>query len=47
MKPLFENKFCKIVLKETFYVLMSKSGKYNNQYFLNLQDAKKSIGILF
>lgn len=41
----YENKWCKIVSKDTFYVLQSKSDKYNDQYFQTLSEAKKSIGI--
>lgn len=42
---VFENKWCKIVTKGTIYVLKSKSGKYNDQYFTTLESAKKSIGV--
>ena len=42
---LFENKWCKIINRDTFYILKSKSNKYNDQYFLTLSDAKKAIGI--
>ena len=45
METLFQNKFCKIVRKGTYYILMSKSGKYNDQYFLTSEEALKSIGI--
>ena len=41
----YENKWCKIVSIDTYYVLQSKSDKYNDQYFQTLSDAKRSIGI--
>lgn len=42
---LFQNKWCKIILRGTYYILQSKGGKYNDQYFPTLDQAKKSIGI--
>lgn len=45
MEVLFENKWCRIVSKGTIYVLQSKSGKYNDQYFNSLTAAKNYIGI--
>lgn len=42
---IFQNKWCKIVSKDTFYILKSKSNKYNDQYFLTLPSAYKAIGI--
>jgi hypothetical protein len=47
MTLIYQNKFCKIVQKDTFYVLMSKSDKYNDQYFLTLTEAYKKIGIKY
>lgn len=44
---IYQNKWCKIVNISTYYVLKSKSGKYNDQYFLSLSDAYKSIGIKY
>ncbi len=46
METLYENKWCKIVQKDTFYILQSKLDKYNDQYFTTLEQAKKSIGII-
>lgn len=45
MKIVYENKWCKIVSKDTIYVLKSKSHKYNDQYFMSLDKALRSIGI--
>ncbi len=45
MKTLYENKWCKIIQKDTFYILQSKSQKYNDQYFLTLSEVYKAIGI--
>lgn len=42
---LYQNKWCKIILKGTYYILQSKSGKYNDQYFFTLTDALASIGV--
>ena len=42
---IYQNKWCKIVSIGTYYVLQSKSGKYNDQYFSTLDAAKKAIGI--
>jgi len=44
---IFQNKWRKIVHVDTYYVLKSKSSKYNDQYFLTLTDAYKSIGIKY
>ncbi len=44
---IFQNKWCKIVQIDTYYVLKSKSDKYNDQYFLTLSDAYKNIGIRY
>ena len=41
----YQNKFCKIVYRGTLIILVSKSGKYSDQYFTTLEQAKKSIGI--
>jgi len=46
MIVLYENKWCKICSKGTIYVLISKSNKYNDQYFTTFSAAKISIGIL-
>lgn len=46
METLYENKWCKIVSKEGYYILKSKSNKYNDQYFRTLQEAQKAIGII-
>lgn len=42
---LYQNNWCKIVARGTYYVLVSKSGKYNDQYFLTLDSALKTIGV--
>jgi hypothetical protein len=42
----YQNAFCRIVSRGTIYVLQSKSGKYNDQYFQTLDAAKRSIGII-
>jgi len=41
---IYQNKFCRIIFKGTLIVLQSKGGKYNDQYFLSIEQAKKSIG---
>ena len=41
---LYQNKWCRIIAKGTYYILQSKSGKYNDQYFLTLTEAKRVIG---
>lgn len=43
---LYQNNWCKIVSKETFYIIKSKSGKYNDRYFFTLDEAKKSVGLV-
>ena len=43
---LYQNKWCKIISEGTYYILKSKIGKYNDQYFFTLADAKKAIGII-
>jgi hypothetical protein len=45
MQILFQNSWCKIALKGTIYVLISKDGKYNDQYFTSADKAYKAIGI--
>lgn len=45
MQILYENKWCKIASKGTVYVLISKSDKYNDQYFTTFEAAQKAIGI--
>jgi hypothetical protein len=45
MEIAFENKWCKIVYKGTLIVLQSKNGKYNDQYFTTLEQAKTYIGV--
>ena len=42
---VYQNKWCKIGYKGTLVVLQSKSGKYNDQYFNTIEEAKKSIGV--
>lgn len=42
---VYQNKWCKIVYRGTLVVLVSKSGKYNDQYFNTVVEAKKSIGV--
>lgn len=41
----YQNKWCRIVCVSTYYVLQSKTGKYNDQYFNTLPDALKYIGV--
>lgn len=43
---LFVNNYCKIVQKDTFYIVRSNANKYNDQYFFTLDEAKKSIGAI-
>jgi len=45
MQIIYQNAWCKIALKGTIYVLISKTDKYNDQYFLTLDAAYKAIGI--
>jgi hypothetical protein len=45
MNILYQNKWAKIVQKDTFYILQSKSGRYNDQYFTNIESVFKAIGI--
>ena len=42
---IYENKWCKIVARSTYYVMISKSGKYNDQYFTTSTAALKAIGV--
>ena len=42
---IYQNKWAKIMQKDTFYILKSKSGKYNDQYYLTLESAFKAVGI--
>lgn len=47
-KIVFQNKWCRVVLIDNtmgVYKLVSKSGKYNDQYFTSLSDLEKSIGM--
>lgn len=46
MKILYENKWCKIASKGTIYILISKSDKYNDKYFITFEAAQKAIGII-
>jgi hypothetical protein len=41
----YQNKWCKIVYRGTLIVLISKSGKYNDQYFNSVDEAKNYIGV--
>jgi hypothetical protein len=45
MEIAYQNKWCKIIYKGTLIVLQSKSGKYNDQYFNSVDEAKKYIGV--
>lgn len=45
MEIAYENKWCRIIYKDTLVVLQSKSDKYSDQYFTTLEQAKKYIGI--
>lgn len=47
MTIVYQNKYCKIVSNVGYYILQSKTGKYNDQYFLTLADAYKAIGIKY
>ena len=42
---IYQNKWCKLVSKGTIYILKSKSGKYNDRYFLTLDDCYKHTGL--
>lgn len=42
---IYQNKWCKIVLVGTYYVLRSKSDKYNDQYFFTLDECYKKTGL--
>ena len=42
---LFQNDFCQIWNVGTLYILKSRSGKYNDQYFQTYDHALKTIGI--
>lgn len=44
MEIVYQNKWCKIASKGTIYVLISKTDKYNDQYFTTLNAAKDAIG---
>ena len=44
-KIVYQNKWCKIGYKDNLVILQSKSGKYNDQYFNTIEEAKKSIGV--
>lgn len=45
MNIIYQNAWCKIAVKGTIYVLISKDGKYNDQYFTSAEKAYKAIGI--
>lgn len=45
METIYENKWCKIVSNGTHYVLKSKKGKYNDQYFTTLDECRKKTGL--
>ena len=40
----FQNKWCKIVYRGTLIVLVSKQGKYEDQYFTSFDSAMNYIG---
>lgn len=42
---IYQNKWCRIVLKGTIYVLQSKAKRYNDQYFLTKEQAFRYIGV--
>jgi hypothetical protein len=42
---LYQNDWCQIVNVGTVYILKSKSGKYNDQYFQTFANAKIAIGL--
>jgi hypothetical protein len=44
MKPIFQNTWCRIEECGTLYKLVSRSGKYNDQYFRTYDEALKFIG---
>ena len=46
IKVVYENKFCRIILKEELYILQSKFDKYNDKDFVTFKDALIAIGIL-
>jgi hypothetical protein len=47
MKIIYQNKWCRIVLKNNYYILQSKAKlpKYNDQYFVTSESAYLAIGI--
>jgi hypothetical protein len=42
---IYQNKFCRIIAKDTFYVLQSKKGNYNDQYFQSLDQCYLKTGL--
>lgn len=42
---LFENAWCRVIGRDTFYVLQSKKGHYNDQYFNTLDQLYQRTGI--
>ena len=47
METIYENKWCRIVSKGTIYVLQSKKGKYNDQYFTTSDAALQAVASEF
>ncbi len=45
MTIVYQNKWCKLGYIGTLVVLKSKSGKYNDQYFTTIDQAKTYLGI--
>ena len=44
-EKIFENKYCKVVLKDNFYILRSKSGKYNDKYYRTISEVSQNTMI--
>ena len=44
-ETVYQNKWCKIVYRDTLIVLISKTDKYADKYFNTVSEAKNYIGV--
>jgi hypothetical protein len=42
---IYENLWCKVIHKDNYYILKSKSGKYNDQFHNSLDSLCKQAGL--
>lgn len=42
---IYQNEWCKVIHKDGYYILRSKSGKYNDQFHTSLDSLCKQAGL--